>query len=137
MDKFSSYCQCDLVCPDVRGGASSQVCLVFLGRASSFPVSLLPRKPLFQAEPEYIAFLIGDLDYLHLLPLPLEQLCIRCSVVLRENFFLKRKLFLVLEVHKDLDLISTAKENSLCHESKFIMSEVRTLEVLDSLSFSM
>lgn len=89
LDKFSSYCQCDLVCPDVLGGASSQVCLVFLGRASSFPVSLLSRKLLFQAEPEYIAFLIGDLDYLHLLPLLLEQLCISCSVVLRQNFLFK------------------------------------------------
>lgn len=71
LDKFSSYRQCDLV-GHVLGGASSQVCLVFLGKASSFPASLLPRKLLFQTEPEYTAFLIGDLDYLHLLPLPLE-----------------------------------------------------------------
>lgn len=71
LDKFFSYCQGGLV-GHVLGGASSEVCLVFLGRASSFPVSLLPRKLLFQTEPECVAFLMGDADYLHILPLALE-----------------------------------------------------------------
>lgn len=71
LDTFSSYHQYDLV-GHVLDGASSQVCLVFLGSESSFPVPLLPMKLQFQTQAQYIAFLVGDLDYFHLLPLVLE-----------------------------------------------------------------
>lgn len=122
---LAPFSECDLV-GHVLGGVSSQVCVVFLCRASSFPVSFLPMNFLFRTELEYIAFLIDGLDYFHLLPLLLEWLFVRCSVVLRETL-LKWELFIVLEVHNDFDLISLDKNfilKKICYVRNWDQLEV-------------